>query len=142
MIVDNSQIFSDHQAITATAASTNILDLGASPRPKGWVADYVRDKGEGKPIPIAVQVTQDFNTLTSLTVSLEMSDTEAFTVATTVASTGAIPLADLKAGKALPALQRLPLGITQRYIRLKYTVAGTSPTTGKVFAGVVMDTAT
>lgn len=142
MIIDNSAVFSDGQAITASAVSTNTIDLGKKPRPFGWVSDFQRDKGEGHPIPIAVQVTQDFNNLTTLTVQLQMADDEAFTSPVVVAATGAIPVADLKSGKKAWGLSRLPLGITGRYLRLNYVVAGTAPTTGKIFAGVVFDVPT
>ena len=33
----------------------------------------------------------------------------------------------------------LPAGVNERYVRLKYTVAGTAPTTGKITAGIVAD---
>ena len=56
--------------------------------------------------------------------------------ATTVATTGAVALADLVVGKNLFAHLNLPTGITERYVRLNYTVTGTNPTTGQITAGV------
>ena len=47
-----------------------------------------------------------------------------------------MPLAQLKAGAQI-ARDGLPRGLTLQYGRLKYTVAGTAPTTGKITAGVV-----
>lgn len=124
MIFDSTFLFSDDQAVTATANSTNIVDLGVS-----------RDIGKGVPIPLLIQVTADFATLTSLTVTVETDDNDSFSSATTLASSGAIAAADLVAGYQFP-LQYMPIG-TERYLRITYTVAGTAATAGTVTAGVV-----
>ena len=47
-----------------------------------------------------------------------------------------VPLAQLKAGSQI-SRDGLPRGLTLQYGRLKYTVSGTAPTTGKITAGVV-----
>ncbi|TDX30761.1 hypothetical protein DFO67_10416 [Modicisalibacter xianhensis] len=125
MIFDSTVLFSDGQAITATANSTNVVDLGVS-----------RDIGKGVPVPLLIQVTEDFNNLVDLTVTVQTDTDEAFGAPTTLATSGAIPLADLVAGYQFP-LQYMPTG-TERYVRVTYTVSGaTAPTQGKVTAGVV-----
>nr|8CJZ_A Chain A, Capsid Decoration Protein [Ribes]8CJZ_B Chain B, Capsid Decoration Protein [Ribes]8CJZ_C Chain C, Capsid Decoration Protein [Ribes]8CJZ_D Chain D, Capsid Decoration Protein [Ribes]8CJZ_E Chain E, Capsid Decoration Protein [Ribes]8CJZ_F Chain F, Capsid Decoration Protein [Ribes]8CJZ_c Chain c, Capsid Decoration Protein [Ribes] len=124
MIMDKENTFSYKQAITGTAVSTNVIDLGVS-----------RDIGKGVPVPIIIQVVEDFADATSLTATLQTSETENFSSATTLATSGAVPVADLTAGKQL-AVQYMPLG-TQRYLRVNYTVSGTA-TAGAVTAGVVM----
>lgn len=124
MILDKENLFSDDQAITASAASTNVVDLGVS-----------RDIGKGVPVPVLIQVTADFATLTSLTAEIETSDDEAFSSSETLATSGAIPAADLVAGYQFP-MQYMPLG-TKRYVRVNYTVAGTDASAGTVTAGVV-----
>ncbi len=123
MIMDKENLFSEDQAVTATAVSTNVIDLGVN-----------RDIGKGTPVPIIIQVTEDFAGLTSLTASIETDDNESFSSATVLATSGAVPVASLEAGYQL-AMQYMPLG-TQRYLRINYTVAGTG-TAGTVTAGVV-----
>lgn len=137
-IIDNTLVLSDDQAITGDAVSTNVIDFGEQGTPYGWLSAYGRDVGEGyMEIPMLVQVTEDFNTLTSLDVVLEIDDNEAFSSATTVVEKSAIPLASLTAGYKVTLLARLPKGITERYMRLSYDVNGTNPTTGKIFAAIV-----
>lgn len=136
MIFDDTLTFSDEQAITADAASTNYIDLGATGTPFGGSA-LVRDIGPGCPIPIAICVTAAFNTLTSLTFQLQVDDNTSFSSATTVAQV-TVPLAGLTAGAIIEGLDYVPSGADERYMRLYYDVTGTNPTTGKVTAGVVM----
>lgn len=136
MIMDRSLLFSDRQAITATATSTNLVDLGATGTVYGASAPMVRDIGPGEAIPLHCGVTESFNNLTSLTISIEVDDNAGFTSATTVFTSPAYTLAQLAAGakKLLP--QSLPVGTNERYVRLRYTVAGTAPTLGRITAGV------
>lgn len=134
MIYDNTLLLSDQQAITATAASTNTIDLGATGTPFGGSA-IVRDIGRGGQIPLAVNVVQTFNNLTSLQVSVQTSpDASTWT---TIDSGRTVPLAELTAGFQFRVPADLPEGTNARYVRLNYTVTGTAPTTGKITAGVV-----
>lgn len=126
MIFDKTLMFSEDQAITATAASTNVIDLGSA-----------RNMLGGQEVPLSLTVTESFDKLTSLTISVETDDNEAFASATTVYTTPAIPLADLAVGKKVLPPYRLPLSVKERYVRMKYTVSGTDPTTGKITAGIV-----
>jgi hypothetical protein len=138
MIVDHTLVLSDHQAITADAASTNIWDLLAQGTPVGWVSAYGRDMGDGyHEIPMLVQVTEAFNTLTSLTISLQTDTTAAFSTPTTVATSGAVALANLTLGAQIPIFGRVPNGVNEQFVRLYYDVTGTDPTLGKIFAAVV-----
>jgi len=133
MIVDANNIFSDGQAITATAPSTNVLDLGAPGTPFGAPAAVEQDVGKCNCIEVALNVTQAFNNLTSLAVALQVSaDNSTFTEV----ATRTYLLAQLGTGQLdFPAM--LPVGTNARFVRLNYTVTGTAPTTGKVFAGIV-----
>lgn len=126
MYTDALNKFSDDQAITATAASTNVIDLGVN-----------RDIGPGQPIPVVVQVTEAFNNLTSLKVEVQTDDNEAFSSATTLAEQTKL-LAAIDAIGDKFSFSVVPDG-TQRYLRLNYTVAGSAPSTGKVWAGMVLD---
>ena len=139
MIVDNTLVFSDSQAITATARSTNIVDIGAAGTPVGATNPVRRDIGIGGEIPIAVTVTETFNNLTSLTLQLEVDDDPAFGSPTVVAVGPAVTLAsgNLAAGKKFTWPAELPEGISERFIGVRYTVAGAAPTTGKIFAAIV-----
>lgn len=137
MIFDKQSLFSDDQAITATAVSTNVIDLGATGTPIGGSVALARDLGAGGPVPLRVQVTEAFATLTSLTAVLQTSDAEDFgSGVETVATTGAIAAADLIAGAVLTP-QYVPRGANKRYLRMSYTVAGSDATAGKIIAGIV-----
>jgi hypothetical protein len=135
MIFDNSLLFSDDQAITADAASTNIIDLGATGTPYGGRA-LTADFGKGHEIPLFIYVTASFNTLTSLTVSLQCDSTDAFSSPKEIASK-TYALASLTAGTVLSFPECIPEGADERYLRLYFDVVGTNPTTGKITAGVV-----
>ncbi|MBH1949222.1 hypothetical protein FCG26_00585 [Klebsiella pneumoniae] len=122
MLFDQQALFSAAQAITATAASTNVIDTGSN-----------KDVGKYGDIPLLIQVVEGFNNLTSLTVTVQTDDNSAFSSAADVLSM-TIPLASLVLGYKSPVIT-LPMKM-ERYIRLNYTVTGTAPTTGKVTAGI------
>lgn len=123
MLFDKKLLMSQAQVITATAASTDVIDRGD-----------VKDVGRAGDIPLCVQVVEAFNTLTSLTIELQTDDNSAFSSPRAL-STHVVPLADLKLGYQIPVIT-LPQK-TERYLRFNYTVTGTAPTLGKVTAGVV-----
>lgn len=138
MIFSAQQDFSVDQAITASAASSNVIDLGAPGTVLNAPYPLNRDIGRGTPIPLLVQVTANFATLTSLKVAIQSSDTEAFGgQVDTVLESEAIPVAQLVAGYQFP-IQFIPKGVKHRYVRLFYTIAGSSATAGTVSAGITM----
>lgn len=137
MIVDNTLVLSDSQAITADAGSTNIIDLGAAGTAPGHAAALARDIGKGTEIPIWISVTEAFNNLTSLAILLQVDDDVAFGSPTTIAQSAAIPLASLVLGYKFVWPSELPEGTAERYLRLFYDITGVAPTTGKIFAGIV-----
>ena len=134
MIFDTQSMFSDAQAITATARSTNVIDLGAVDTPKHAVGPITRDLGRGRPVELAVQVVEAFNTLTSLTIALQVDNDVAFGSPKTV-MTLSVPLAGLTLGARLPPFY-IPEGVDERYVSFLYTVVGTNPTLGKITAGL------
>ena len=136
MIFSAQQLFSDDQAVIATAISENVIDLGLPETPFGGKAALNDDVGKGTPIPILIQVTEDFNTLTSLTVTLENSAAAGLT-SPVVLATESILLADLVPGKQT-FMQYVPNGVELRYLGVRYTVVGTDPTLGNITAGITM----
>lgn len=134
MIFSAQQLFSDDQAITASADSTNVIDLGVAGTPFDAAAALNQDIGKGSKIPFLVQVTEAFDNLTSLEIKVSIGATTA--LGTTVISQ-TILLADLTVGKQI-AIEVLPNDITARYLGVEYVVAGTAPTVGKVTAGITM----
>lgn len=114
------------QAITATAPSTNVLDLGVA-----------RDIGAGgaPDLMVNIEVTQAFNNLTSLQVSVQGSSDNA--TWNDIVMSGAMLLANLVAGARILRINFPAWGLNQtgkppRYIRFNYTVVGTAPTTGLI----------
>lgn len=135
MLLDENTLFSDDQAITASAASTNYMDLQAGATPPAAPAALVQKIGGGNNIPLLIQVTEDFATLTSLTVTIQVDDNTSFSSATTVASSHAVPAASLVAGYQFP-LVTLPDTVNERYVRLYYTVGGSNATAGAITASI------
>lgn len=138
MILSAQNLFSDQQAITATAISTNVIDLGVAGTPYGAAAALNYDVGAGNPIPVLVQVTEAFThaTTSDLTVTIEVSDVAGMTSPVVLASQ-TIAFADLVAGKQM-FVHYLPHGATKQYLGVRYTSSSGSFTGGKVTAGVTM----
>jgi len=133
MILDYSVTFSDNQAITATANSTNKLDLGAI----GWWGGA----GARDPLPISLDITETFadDSGTDGTLVIEVKSNTASGDYTTGVKTHyrspAIPVTSLTAGTDLNDLFRANVPTnSQRYVFLTYTVAGMTATAGKITA--------
>lgn len=132
-ILNVEEMFSDAQAITATAASTNVHNCGA---PGTWVhasTPIVDDKGNSC-IPLMVQIVETFDNLTSLDITLQKDDNAAFSSPVTV-FTDNMTLAQLTAGAKGP-VRMIPHDADEQYLRFLYTVNGTNPTAGKITAAI------
>ena len=125
MILDKQNLFSDDQAVTVTADSTNVIDLG------------IAGMGKGEPVRLLAQVTETFDGGTSLQASLVTSDSSTFSGATTLVETAAIAEASLRAGYEFGLGGFMPEEI-KRYNKLVYTVVGTM-TAGTITAGFLLD---
>lgn len=125
MLLDTETLFSDKQAVTATAASTNVIHTAAG---------KIKEIAFGTPLPLLIQVVEDFAGLTSVKVAVQTAADENFTTPVTLAETAAIPVADLVAGYKFP-INFMPKG-NLGYTRLMYTVVGTG-TAGRIDAGFV-----
>lgn len=137
MLADALTLFSDSQAVTASAASTDYIDLGATGTPALNSTALARDIGKGNPVNIRIQCTESFATLTSLKVAVQTDDNSSFSSAAIALETEAIAQATLVAGYVFN-IQWFPRRTNERYVRLYYTVAGSNATAGKIWAGVVM----
>jgi hypothetical protein len=135
MIFDAQTRFSNAQAVTASAASTNVIDLRAAGIPYGNDVAVSRDLGIFD-IPLRIQVVTAFATATSIKVAVQTDDNSSFSSAATVLETEAIPIATLVAGYQFN-IDKFPLKTSERYVRLYYTVAGSDATAGAITAGVV-----
>ena len=124
MFLDKENIFSLEQAVTATAVSTNIVDLG-----KG-------DTGNSDRPHLTVTATTPYGGTGTMNVEVQTSDVEAFTGPVVVASYP-VPNDKLKAGGHIVGTS-LPQGV-KRYVRLNYAVSGTI-SAGKLTAGLALDT--
>lgn len=136
MILDLNAIFSNAQAITASAVSTNVIDLGAPGKAAYGNVQLVRNN-KGDCIPLLIQVVQSFATLTSLTIAVQGSVDEAFTSPVVLATSPAIGVASLVAGFIYRPIVELPRNNIYRYVRINYTVGGSNATAGQVTAGIV-----
>ena len=113
MIIDALLQFSDEQAVTATAASTNYVDLRQAKPDMGlW---------EKQLHVVVCPTTALAGTGAKLTVEIQDCDTATGTY-TTIQTTGPIDIAKITSVKPLA----IPMPKEHRqFIKLKYTVTGT-----------------
>jgi len=123
--------------VTATALSTNVIDLKAAGIPFGAAAALESNAGKGEPIDFLIQCTTTATAAgaATVTITIETDDNSSLSSATTLWTSGAIPKADLVAGYKVP-VRYLPLGAYEQYLAVRYTVATGPLTAGKFFAGV------
>jgi hypothetical protein len=127
MILDKENLFSEDQAITATAVSTNVIDLDKA------------GMGKGEPVYVFAQVTEDFATLTSLQIDVQTDTVAAFSSPTTLQG-ASVAVAGLTAGKQIPL--GILTGDVEQFVRLNYTVTGSNATAGKFVSGLTLDVQT
>lgn len=130
MLLDKQTVLENSDsAITATRVYTNVIDAQHS-------GNTLKDLGTGGPLYLYISVTEAFNNLTSLAVTLESDDNASLSSATTH-FTKSIALAGLTLGAEIVKI-RLPEEATyERYIGGRATVTGTAPTTGKLLVALV-----
>jgi len=117
MYIDAQALFSDAQALTASAASTNLIDFGAD-----------RNIGIGEPMcaVIVLDVAADGTTGDeTYSVGLEVDDNSSFSSATSI-GTATITRSDAAGSRYVIAVP--PSLSAERYMRLYYTLGGTTPT--------------
>lgn len=116
MYIDRQNLLSNSQALTETAASTDVIDLGVD-----------RNVGQGEPLVVVVQVevaADDGNDDETYVAAIQTDDNESFSSATTLGEL-TITRGDAAGTRyifGLPATEQL-----ERYVRVNYTLGGTSP---------------
>lgn len=136
MYIDTQNLFSDAQAVTATAISTNVIDLTL-----GESGLTTIDIGNGEPIYLLIICTTTTASGGSTTIDFTLeSDSTAnlATSATTHISVAGVAKATLVAGYRVVA-QALPLGNYERYLGVRYTVNTANLTAGAFTAALVKD---
>lgn len=141
MIMDKFLEFSDAQAVTSTAISTNVVDT--YPLGNGVGTNTVRDIGTGEGMTLVVITNTnctDTSSDATLTVTLESDSTENLATSATVHfSTGAIAFAGFATAGTVLANVKLPAGSYERYLGVRYTVASGPLTAGAFDAFLVKD---
>lgn len=132
MLTDAFLQLSTAQAVTATAVSTNTVDLGVA-----------RDIAPGYPLYAVFQVDTTFTAAGAATLNCQVISSAAANLGTptVIGDSGPIPVAQLTAGRKLIAvpigpsvLAAAPTG--QRYLGAQYTV-GTGPMTAGAITGTI-----
>ncbi|MCA1831222.1 MAG: hypothetical protein LC750_00480 [Actinobacteria bacterium] len=132
--MDADLLFSDAQAVTATAASTNYYDTGPL-----YSGNTGRNLGVAElyfSITVDVAMT-DSGSDSTITVSLETDDNTSFSSVATVATLVVIPAltaAGTKFFVRVPLAGAVPF---ERYLQLKYTTTNGNLTTGSFTAAII-----
>ena len=130
MLIDKENLLSYKQAITVTAVSTNVIDLG----PNHWAGA----SGNDSEIPLFMHVDEAFAAAGAATLSITIESSNSETFASGVVAhelVGPIALANLAQPKRMPLSLAIPPDV-KRYVRASYTVATGPMTAGKLTLGV------
>ncbi|EFN8927585.1 hypothetical protein D6923_01645 [Escherichia coli] len=130
MILDKLLMFSEAQAVTASAASTDVIDLAP-------IDGTRRDIGVGYPLEFWANVNTTATAAGAATLNVQLQTSPDNSTWTTLYDSGTLALAALTAGKRLFSA-KVPAGV-QRYLRVNYVV-GTGPLTAGAFtSGINLD---
>lgn len=135
MITDALLLLAAAQVVTASAVSTNTIDLGVA-----------RDVGPGEPLYAVITVDEAAAASGSATVDFQLVSSAAANLgsATVLGSTGPIGKAELTLGRK-PIVMEIPSAILaaqpigQRYLGLNFAVATGPLTAGKFTVNIVRD---
>jgi hypothetical protein len=132
MITDNELYFSEEQAVTATADSESVVDLGVE-----------RDIGRGENLFLVVMLTEamtDAGSDSTVTVTLQTDDAlsaGALASANTLETLGVFAALSAAGTRLVRKLQ--PGLAYEQYLGVKYTVANGNLSTGKFTAFLCKD---
>lgn len=130
MILDRQNLFSWKQAVTVTADSTDIIDLG----PPMWNGNA----GSDRPIDVIAVVESAFTAAGAATLLIELKSSPVSDFSSGVIThqtVGPIAKTALGVPGRLSASLHIPPDV-QRYVKLTYTVATGPMTAGTITAGV------
>ncbi|WP_404358091.1 Bbp16 family capsid cement protein [Methylotuvimicrobium sp. KM1] len=139
MISDRLATFSQEQAVTDSAFGVDKIDLAN-------VVDVQdsRDIGDGVPLNVAFGVDESAAASGSATVTFQVvsSDSPTLSDHVVLAQSGAIPKADLVAGRSpigvsIPQSHSLSEPFGKRYIGVRYVIASGPLTAGKFSAVLI-----
>jgi hypothetical protein len=142
--IDQNLVFSDGQAVTATAASTNIVDLSGgtlfSPNQTRFGEDI--GIGAGVAVPkLLITPGVAFVSAGGATMVIQAQGSTDSTTWVTYAESKAYTAAQMAAGARLLPIDwpvRGPTDPMPRYIRINYTVAVSTFSAGTLFAALVL----
>lgn len=147
MILDMQNLCSDSQDLSQVAGSylsTNAIDLtGGTFTSPGGYGTIPRDAAKGEKLNFYVQVDETFTSggAATLTVELIMSANSDLSSYTVLHTTPALAMATLVAGYqiriAVPCV-----GLTSRYLGVRYTIGTATTTAGTCTAGIAKDIVT
>ncbi len=136
MIMDSLLEFSDAQAVTSTAISENVADLGP-------VTDNtLRDIGTGEDVYLVITTAvtcTDAGSDSTVDFSLESDSVVGLSSSTVHFSTGALARARYSEAGTVVLAMRLPAGDYERYLGVRYTVAGGNLSAGAFNAFLTKD---
>lgn len=139
MIIDAHNLYSQNQVVTATAASTNVIDTGPLTGTNAGT-NLSRNIGIGRGLYLVVLCTAamtDGGSDSTVTVTMETDADPAMGSPATSATVGTFA-ALTPAGTML--IRRISHGdMNEQYSQLRYTVANGNLTTGKFTAALVSD---
>jgi hypothetical protein len=134
MYLDKELLFSDQQAVTADANSTNVIDL-----------ETVRDIGRGEPLKLFVQVDEtmdDSGDDSTLAVKLVTDDNAALSSATVIRTL--VTFAALTAAGVTHYFTLEPGDVVafEQYLGIQFVTANGNLSAGKFTVGIVRDAQT
>lgn len=132
MIEDVQTLFSDNQAVTVTANSTNVYDL-----------QVARNISRGREFRFKSQVLTTFTAGGSATLDVALvaaDDTALTSNVETLHKVSGVAVASLVAGYTIMDKVLSQSSPSHRYLGVIYTVATGPMTAGKLQSGIVLDT--
>lgn len=126
MLIDKKLTFCTEQAVTVSATSTDVIDMGSA-----------GDVGLSSGLHLMINVDETVTAAGAATVNFQVQcdSDSAFGSPKTVVQTDAVPKATLVAGYQL--FIPLPVGLDERYLGVKFLVSTGPLTAGKFTAAIV-----
>lgn len=121
MLLDSLGQLDSAHAYTATAISTNVIDLLPNTAPTGGQTNLIRDIGAGEELHLSILITTTVTTNVSSVFTLESDDNTSLSSATVHWTSPTILLASLVAGYWVAQGVIIPPGAYERYLGIRMT---------------------